>query len=73
MRQMGVLINKSWGGISPRNSSMLPRELWDSVMLCLVFALINKDISPMIIARKAEGCGGVCPQLGAYVILRLLV
>jgi len=37
---------------------MLPRELCDSVMLCLVFALINKDMSPMIIAGKAEDCWG---------------
>lgn len=31
---------------------MVPRVLRDSVMLCLTFALINKDISPMIIKEK---------------------
>lgn len=48
---------------------MVPRGLRDSVMLCLAFALINKDTSPMIIAGKAKDCGGVSSQSGAYVKL----
>lgn len=52
---------------------MHPWDPCDSVMLCLAFALINKDMSPMIIAETAKDCGGVCPQLGACVVLRLVV